>query len=173
MNLSITRLLRRSSALAILSAAFLLLAPAPTQAQAGLVGAGHGTYSIANGQGTLEFTFFIAEGRNGASQGYAVWKGPGSIGLWRVDSFMFDDGALLFAGQVLAIEGSSSTPFQVGQTVFTGFRDNGFGAVDETVSLSAVPPQFGNPTIQQIVALIGSPPPGAWRPLATGGVWTR
>lgn len=173
MKLVNTRLFCRSTALAALSAAFLLLAPAPTQAQVGLVGTGHGTYLAANGQDTLTFTFFVAEGPGGSAHGYAIWSGPNSVVLWRATSFMFFEGALGFAGPIVATIGTPPPGYVIGVTAFTGFRDNGFHAVDETLSLSVVPPQFGHPTIQQILALLGPPPPGAWRPLVTGGVWTR
>jgi hypothetical protein len=169
MKLIGTRLFR----IATLSAAFLLLAPAATQAQAGLVGAGRGSYLTADGQDTLDFTFVVAEGRDGSTHGYAVWRGPESVTVWEVTSAMFHEGALLFAGPIVAVVGNAPPGHVVGRTAFSGFRDNGFRAVDETVSLSVVPPQFGNPTIQEIVMFAGAPPPQAWRPLTRGQVWTR
>jgi hypothetical protein len=161
----------RSVLLAAFSALFLLFAPAPAQAQGQFVSAGHGTYLAADQTTVLEFTYVIKVNSNGSAHGFAAWRGPDSLTIWRVDSATFIDETLAFAGQVVAIFGSPPPGQVVGGSVFTGFRDNGPGSVDETLSLSVVPPEFGNPTIQEIIALIGAPPPQAYRPLLTGNVW--
>jgi hypothetical protein len=57
--------------------------------------------------------------------------------------------------------------FAVGSTTFFCVRDNR-GAPDQFAGLGTVPPQFGNLTIQQIVALIGTPPPQAFSSQLTG-----
>lgn len=161
----------RSVLLAAFSSVFLLLAPAPAQAQGQFVSAGHGTYLAADQTTVLEFTYVVRVSPNGSVQGFAAWRGPDSITIWRVDSAMFIDETLAFAGQIVSVFGSPPPGQVVGGTVFTAFKDNGPASVDETLSLSAVPPEFGNPTIQQIIALIGAPPPQAYRPLLTGNVW--
>jgi hypothetical protein len=77
------------------------------------------------------------------------------------------------AGPIIASAGNPPPGFAVGATVFTGFNDNGPGSADETLSLSVVPAQFGNPTIQQIVGFIGPPAPSDFRLLLSGNVWIR
>ena len=174
---TITRLLRpsaRTSALAALSAAALLVpAATPATAHGGAVAAGHGTYLAADQTTTLGFTFVVHEAHDGSIQGYALWKGPLSTTLWEVSSLMHVGEMVLFAGEIVGTTGTPPPGHAVGVTAATAVHDNGPGFMDDIASISVVPPEFGNPTIQQLVALFGPPPPQAFRPLLSGNIWTQ
>ena len=166
-----------TATLAALSAGLLFLGATPAPAQ-GLVSAGHGTYLAANGQNTLEFTYALTESRNGDVGGFALWSGPNSIQLIWLESYVRLGEYVAAAGRVVAAVGTPPPAMGLGTTVFFAFKDNGPGAVDETASLSAVPPELGNPTMLEILAILGLPPgippPASYfRPLLTGNVWIR
>jgi hypothetical protein len=163
--------LGRSSAIAALSAAALAF-PAASSAQAQIVAVGHGTYEAFTQPSILEFTFLVKQTSNGSTQGLAVWKGPESVTVWNVSSAMKIDDTVLFAGEILWTLGTPPPGQEVGVTAFTAVKDNGPGFTDETASLSVVPAAFGNPTIQEIVAFIGPPPPAGFRTLLTGNIFT-
>ena len=168
------RLLRpvgRSSAIAALSAVALAF-PAAQSAQAQIVAAGHGTYEALSAPIVLEFTFLVKQTSDGSTQGMAVWKGPESVTVWNVSSSMQLGDTVLFAGEIVATLGNPPPGHVVGVTAFTAVKDNGPGFSDETASLSVVPAAFGNPTIQEIVAFIGPPPPANFRTLLTGNIYT-
>ncbi|HEX6812765.1 MAG TPA: hypothetical protein VF384_14160 [Planctomycetota bacterium] len=80
--------------------------------------------------------------------------------------------SVVFAGEVIADIGNDPN-VQIGQTVFTAVNDNGPGVADDIASLSVVPASFGNPTIQQIVAVIGPPTAQSFTPVLSGDVWIR
>jgi len=165
----------RSGFLAVVSAFLLCFAASPAQASTQVLSTGYGSYLASNQTSVLEFSYAVTQ-RNGVVQGLGIWQGPGSVTVFRVDSavYLSDGETLAFAGVVVAIFGTPPpNGATVGGTVFTAFQDNGFGPADQTVSLSAVPPGFGNLTAQQIIGLIGEPPPQAFRPLLTGNVWIR
>lgn len=170
---SVLRPFCRSSALALLSAAvFLFPAAAPAQAETQIVAAGHGTYEALTSPSILEFTFLVKQTGNGSTQGLAIWHGPNSYIVWSVTSAMYIDETVLFAGEIVWILGTPPPGYSVGITAFTAVNDNGPGFTDEIASISVVPPEFGNPTIQAIVAFIGAPPAAAFRTLLSGNIWT-
>ena len=148
-----------SSAITALSVAFLLFsAAAPTQAQSAFVTGGHGRYVAFNQVDTLRFNFFVAAQAGGAAQGYALWRGPDSIILWQVTSAMTLGQTVAFAGPVVWTHGSPPPGYVVGAQAFTAVNDNGPGSADDIASISVLPQSYGNPTIQQIIAIAGPPP---------------
>lgn len=155
----------------IFTVAFLSFATAPAESQTPLAGFGHGSYLNASGQNTLHFTYFLAQRRNGTVRGYAVWRGPNSIIGWRVDSVMMIGATQAFAGPIAWVLGTPPAGYEVGVTAFTAVNDFGRGSADQIASLSVVPSQLGNPSIQQIIAFTGPPPPAAFRPLLAGNIW--
>ena len=168
------RAISRSSApIALLAAVLLAFSPAPARAQTGLVAAGHGSFLAFNGVDTLRFTFAVTGQIDGPTHGFAVWRGPNSVILWQVTSSTFLGQAVAFAGPIVAIVGTPPPGFAVGVTAFTAAQDNGPGSTDGTSSLSVVPAMFGNPTIQQIVALLAGGPPPVFLPLLSGNIWTQ
>jgi len=159
--------------LPVLSAVLLSFAAAPAAPSAPshnqLVSRGHGSYLAFNQQVVLDFTYVVRGEENGTVEGFAIWRGPNSVTIWQVSSFTFVGEALVFAGPIIKVIGTPPPGHAVGLTAFTAVKDN--GSADETASLSVVPPQFGNPTVQQIIALIGPPP--AYLPLLSGSIWIR
>lgn len=170
---------------AALSAA-LFFAAAPAHAQR-LVGTGHGSYKALNSTKILHFSYFVKDEGHGAASGFAIWRGPDSIVLWRVTSVMTMPGTATqaFAGPILAVIGTPPKGYKVGATAYTASNDNGRGKIDETASLSVVPPisslpftvppQFGTlTTIQQIIGLLTLLKlPPVFRPLLRGNIWIR
>jgi hypothetical protein len=161
----------RSTAFAALSAAFLFLGAASTKAQTSVVATAHGSHLASNKVDTLHFMFFVAKDLTGSAQGFGVWSGSQGTTIFKVDSLMFIGDTLLFAGPIVRTLGTPPPGHEVGATAFTAVKDNGRGSPDETTSLSVVPKRFGNPTIQQIIALLGGgPTPAHFRPLLTGNI---
>jgi hypothetical protein len=156
----------------VLTTTLLCLAAAPAQAQTGLVSVGAGTYQAFTAPVIVNFMFLVRETGNGGTQGLAVFRGPTGVVFWNVTSHMHIGNAVLFAGEVVLILGTDPN-VHVGQTAFTAVIDNGHGSADEIASLSLVPPQFGNPTIQQIVGLIGPPTPSSFTPVLSGNILVR
>lgn len=170
---SLLRPLRRASAVAALSAVALAFPAAPSaQAHTQIVAAGHGTYEALTGPQILEFTFLVKQTSDGSTKGLAVWRGPDSVTVWQVSSSMQLGDTVLFAGEIVWTAGTPPPGHQVGITAFTAVNDNGPGPADEIASLSVVPAAFGNPTIQEIVAFLGPPPPSVFRTLLTGNIAT-
>lgn len=170
-------MLRKSKSLLTVALTTLFFAAAPAEAQ-GLVGIGAGSYDSPSNPGNVSrFSYFLTDRGNGEAGGLAVWVFPAATFVVRVSSFASYewDGirSLAFAGTIVAIFGTPRGGATVGQTAFTAMRDNGRGSSDATVGFTVVPAQFGNPTIQQIIAINGPPPPQAWRPLLSGNIWTR
>ncbi len=170
-------MLRKVSSLlsAALSTMLVLSAGASAKAQAGPVTIGHGTFQAFTQPAVIDFTFVVAEAPSGSTRGFAMFggfAGPGSLLVMRVSSHMRIGATALFAGEVLVNIGNDPH-VQVGQTAFTAVNDNGCGNADEIASLSLVPLPYGNPTIQQIVGLIGPPTPASFTPVLSGNIWAR
>jgi hypothetical protein len=174
MNL-MTRVLSRGIACAVLAAGCLIASAPRALSQAGTlapVADGHGVF-VAQNQETHVFAFSLLELPNGTIHGQAVVLEPATQGLVVVDITSF-----MFIGDILAMAGPITTAinappqFVEGATAFFSVKDNGSGSPipDEFAGVGVVPPQFGNLTIQQIIALIGPPPPEAFSPLLLGNV---
>jgi len=167
---------KRSSALATLAAAFLLAAPALAQSQPEALVIGYGTYLSANQQDINNFSYVMRQHGDGSASGFAVWQASGTYMLIELTSSMFVGNAIAMAGQFRVVAGNPPPPelgIVVGATAYFAVKDLGAGSADRTTGLSAVPAQFGNPTIQQIVGFGGGPPPEAFRPLLSGNIWIR
>lgn len=154
---------------AALSAALVLGAAAPTQAQATPIAIGHGSWIGAN-QMEHWIEFSLVQRPNGSVCGHAIGFEPATHAFIyiQLNSFMFAGDTLMVAGRI-AVAINMPPQYPVGGTSFFAVNDN-TGAPDGFAGLGQVPPQFGNLTIQQIYALIGSPPPQAFAPLTTGNI---
>lgn len=155
-----------------LSTVALFFTAAPAQAQTGVVAVGHGTYQSPTTPNVTAFTFTVREANDGSTDGLVVVHAPTAIILATPTSHMRIGGSLLFAGEIFAILGSDPN-LQVGQTAFAAVNDNGPGSTDGITGFGVIPLAFGNPTIQQIVAILGPPPPQDFRPLLSGNIWVR
>lgn len=155
-----------------LSTVTLTLAAAPASAQAGVVSVGHGSYQSFTTPEVVPFVFIVREANDGSTHGFVIVRRPTAIIMATPTSHMRIGGSLLFAGEVFAILGNDPN-IQVGQTAFTAVNDNGRGSTDQIAGFGVIPLTFGNPTIQQIVGLIGPPTPASFTPLLTGDIWVR
>jgi hypothetical protein len=162
------KLFSRLAARVALCVGFALAAAAPTQAQATPLGYGHGTYVSPNSQLAHQMAFSVVQMPNGTTHGHAIGFEAAT------HAFVFIDlSSSMFLGDTLAVAGtitiSINMPpqFPVGGTAFFAVQDNA-GSPDLFAGLGSVPPQLGNMTIQQIIALIGPPPPQAYAPLISG-----
>ena len=146
----------------VLLAVSLLVAPIPGNAQAtpsaaaGLVAHGNVEYEGQTGV-VLSFRFNLVELPNGSvnGQGRLGVNGTGFV-LFKLSSFMFVDGALAMAGEITHVVGDVPPFNAVGNTIFFFVKDNDPDA--DEVQQGIVPPQFGNPTIQEILDAVGLPP---------------
>ena len=155
-----------SRAALLVSALFLAAAPATAQR----LGAGAGSFLSADQQVHV-FACSISQWPNGDVHGFALVLEPATQGLVLVNctSAMQFGNSLGVAGNVVL--SLNAPPFlQVGSPTFFFLQDNGSAGPDAFAGLGGVPPQLGNLTIQQIVALIGTPPPSALAPLLTGNI---
>ena len=159
----------RTVACAALSAAFLLSATAPVLAQASPLGSGGGRYLNNRGE-TNQFAFSAVLLPNGSVKGHVVFHFPGANAMVRMEvtSFTFIGGQLGLAGPITRAV-NTPTPL-VGLTGFLALSDNGGPGTDKLTGFSFVPPQFGNPTIQQIIAFFGPPPPSVFFPVIDGNI---
>jgi hypothetical protein len=150
-----------------LATACLFGALAPANAQTTLIGAGAGAY-VAQNQQTHLFAFTVSQRANGTVKGHILVLEPATQGLVRVDvtSWVYVGNTLAAAGTV-TMSINAPAMFAVGNTAFFAVNSN-TGAPDQFAGLGNVPPQFGSLTIQQIIALIGPPPPQNFAPLLFG-----
>lgn len=157
---------------AAISAAFLLAAASPSHAQvspASPIARGHGTY-LGQNQALKELTFSVNQLPFGQVGGHAIIREPSTSSFFHmnVTSMMFLGDALAVAGPITMQVGS---PFPVGATAFFVVNDNGDGTVvPDDFALGVAPLSFGHLTIQQIIGLVGPPPPQAFAPILTGGI---
>lgn len=157
---------------AALAAAFTFGAAASGHAQASPVAAGGGEFLAQNGEDHL-FAFHVVELPDGKVTGRAGVYEPVTQGFvhMEISSYMYIGDWVGVAGPItMAV--NAPPQFAVGATAFFVVSDNGAGlsAPDAFAGLGAVPPMFGNLTIQQIVGLIGPPPPAAFSPLLAGDI---
>jgi hypothetical protein len=144
----------------------------------GLAAAGHAQNAgpIANGHaavqgipaGTTSTTFSLVQLPDGSLVGNGV--STNSLGGWvRFDltSVMTIGDAVLMAGPITATF-NAPPQFVVGGTYFIGVKDNGEGGTtpDEFAN-GAVPFPL---SIQQIIGVLGPPPPEVFRPLVSGDI---
>lgn len=87
----------------------------------------------------------------------------------------FDITSYEFVGDILCVAGpivtatNAAPPFEIGNTVIYCVLDNGNGgsSVPDSVAAGAGPPGL---TVQDILALAGPPPPGAFAPVEMGNL---
>lgn len=151
-----------STALAI---ATLLGAAAPGHAQAQPIVTGDGAVTN-TAVGPVAVELSLIELPNGSLHGggtvdFAVTGGYVTFDL---TSYMFVQGRLCMAGSVTSSFAAPPNYF-VGATVVFCVEDGGNGAGMDRLAGTVAPPGL---TIQQIIALIGPPPPQAYQPVVTG-----
>ncbi|MCA9285466.1 MAG: hypothetical protein KDA22_09640 [Phycisphaerales bacterium] len=160
----------RHAVRAFLSAFVVLLAAAaPGFAQATPIAHGNGVYEI---QGEpLLLSFNVVELPNGEVRGHVFTKNQVTGGILhsKVTSYMFLDDVLLVAGPLTAAV-NAPPQFVLGATKFYAFKDNGDGTPPDEVTGGVAPIEFGDLTIQQIVAIGGGPPPSTFMPLTAGDI---
>lgn len=161
-------ILRRLAACATLLAAF-AVPTASIQAQATPIATGHGSF-ISPSQLEHRFEFSLVALPDGSVQGHAIGFEPATQAFVFIDldSFMFIGDTLAVAGTI-TVAINMPPQYPVGGTAFFAVKDNA-GASDTYAGLGSVPPPFGNMSIQQIVGLIGPPPPQAFTPLLRGDI---
>jgi len=173
------KLSSKTALCAALAAAFLLSTASPGDAQAGgtgvtnpagAVAVGNGTYMGQNPPGIRAVTFSVQALPNGRVAGFAIFRDPSTNGFFHmnVTSMMSLGGELAAAGPITMQAGS---PFPVGATAFFVVQDNGDGTlVPDQLALGVAPLFLGSLTIQEILGLVGPPPPQAFAPLLTGNI---
>ncbi|HEX6882280.1 MAG TPA: hypothetical protein VF530_02805 [Planctomycetota bacterium] len=151
----------------------------PIDAQAGGTGvtnpaspiaAGNGTFMGQNPPGVRAVTFSVQALPQGRVGGFAIFRDPGTNGFvhMNVTSMMFLGSSVAVAGPITMQAGS---PFPVGATAFFVVQDNGDGTlVPDQLALGVAPLFLGSLTIQEVIGLIGPPPPQAFTPLLTGNI---
>lgn len=157
--------LHRLALLAALSSAALLGSAAPLHAQAQPIVTGDGeVVSPAVGSVAVELT--LVELPNGAlhGEGLVAFATTGGYATFELTSYMFVGGELCLAGPVTSSFGAPPSYF-VGATVVFCVHDGGNGAGADAMAGTVGPPGL---TIQQIIGLIGPPPPQAYQPVVSG-----
>jgi len=164
------KLTSRTTACAVLSAAFVFGAAAPCQSQATPLAYGHGAF-VAQNQESHLFTFAAVQLPGGSVVGHCLVIEPATRGFvhMEVTSFVFAGDTLGMAGPIL-VAVNAPPQFVVGGTAFFAVNDNSPGAPDAFAGLGTVPPYLGSLTAAQIVALLGPPPPVAFAPLLAGDI---
>jgi hypothetical protein len=150
-----------------ITALFAFVATAPLAAQQAPLGAGGGVV-FQDGVNRI-YAFNCHDLGGGAATGKLVSLEPGSQGRvgMNISSAMHIGSWLAIAGEITV---SVNTPphIGVGQTMFMVAIDNGTGP--DQIATGVVPAALGNLTIQEIVAMIGPPPPVAFSSFVAGGV---
>ncbi len=157
---------------ALLATAMCFAAAATASAQS-IVARGAGVY-VGNNQNTRIFSLCVRELPNGSAQGYSFGYEPStnSYVLVQVTSLFRVNGAVVYAGPIVATE-NAPPEYVVGAQTFQAVVDNGNGwgpTPDGITGTSVVPAFLGNLTAEQIIALIGPPPPVAFLPLLAGNI---
>lgn len=167
------RLTCRAARRAILLTGLLLVSAISANVQAGsAVPADH----IAQGRGSHMgqdmlpkwVAFSVVEMSDGSVAGHGMFIDYIANGFIRFElsSFMFVGDSLGVAGEITAAV-NAPPGLAVGMTIFFWVNDND-PDTDEIASFGFVPPEFGNLTIQEVVALLGPPPPDFFTPLIAG-----
>lgn len=162
----------RAALSTVLAAAFLCFAAAPATAQVTRLARGFGSY-VGQNQVNKVFMFWAHEHANGNVHGSCLLLEPSSNGFVRIQvtSSAMLGGTLYLAGPIT--HAINSPPFiVVGATAMFGVTDNGgWGSqLDEFVGPVFAPAGWGNLTAQQILGMIGAPPPQAFQPLMFGNI---
>ena len=165
--------LQRFALCALLAAPMLLGASAPKSGKTTPIANGHGL-GLSPGPESLALTFSLVQLADGSFVGHGKTQDHANGGWTKFDltSATFLGDTLFMAGPVTKLK--DAPPFLgVGSTVFFGIQDNGNGSGKPGVDSFAngVVPAFLPPglTIQQILVLLGGPPPPeAFKPLASG-----
>lgn len=156
-----------------LTVALALGAAEPVVAQAVPLGGGGGL--VQQGPSTRAYAFDCVELPNGQITGCLYSANLATQSFLQVDitSAMHIGSWLAVAGEIRMAVNTPPT-IGVGQTFAATFIDNGLGgAVPDQLATVVVPPQFGNLTIQQLIALIGAPPLASFSPFVSGGIWVH
>jgi hypothetical protein len=169
------KLIRKLAICAALTAAFLLGAAAPSHAQAIPIVNGQltGGPSLAGGAAEIELRLSLVELPDGSFVGGAksTNRATGGWFMCELTSFMFIGNTFYAAGTITATHNTEGH-FAVGDTHFVAVKDNGNGngpVMDEFIQ-GNVPAAFGPLTIQQIIAIIGPPPPAIFRQGISGNI---
>jgi len=165
------KLLFKATSLATLAVAFLLGTASPSDAQASPLLRGHGTY-LGQNQVLKQFAFSVNQLPGNQVQGRAINIETASSGFFQMDvtSIMSLGNAVGVAGPItMAVH--TPPQFAVGATAFFVVQDNGDGSlVPDAFALGVAPLFLGDLTIQEIIQLIGPPPPQAFAPVLTGDI---
>ncbi len=159
---------RRSAAFVGLAVTILL---GPVSAQGTPLASGGGAY-VAQNRETHWFAFTCVRLPDGSIRGHAVFVEPATKAFlqMRITSAMPLDGMLAVAGPITHLV-RTPPELALGATFFFVVDDNGAGGpVPDRLASGAAPAALGNLTIQQIIALIGPPPPAALAPLLKGNI---
>ena len=157
--------LTRFALLAVLSSAALLGSASPALAQAQPIVTGNGQVTN-TAVGPVAVEFALIERPDGSLQGEGLVAFAASSGWATYDltSYMFLDGKLAMAGSVTSSFDAPPSYF-VGATVVFAVEDGGNGAGHDRLAGTVGPPGL---TIQQVIAILGPPPPQAYQPVVTG-----
>lgn len=140
--------------------------------QADHIAHGHGEY-VGGNQEVKSLTFNVVELPDGSIRGHGVLSehSTNSFVHFEVSSYTFVGDSLGVAAEItMAVNAPPSLP--VGNTIFFFINDN--DPVADEFAFGIVPPEVGNPTIQEIVLffLMGNPPPPeVFTPLIGGNFW--
>ena len=169
------KVIRKLAICAALTAAFLFGAAAPSYAQATPIAHGHltGGPSPAGGPTAVDLTFSLVKLPDGSLVGHGKSTNQAASGwfTYELSSYMVLDGTFYAAGTITATHNTGGN-FAIGDTYFVAVKDNGNGngpVMDEFIE-GHVPAMFGTLTIQQIIAIIGPPPPAIFRQGISGNI---
>ena len=162
-------LIRRFATATVLTSATLFAVAAPGQAQIKPIGSGYGVVEAP--MGTRVVLYSLLELSDGSLSGHGLQYSPADNAwvYFNITSYMFVGDALLMAGPVT--KSINSLPgYDVGNTAVLAVHDKGnwFGQPAPDDAAATVGPP--NLTIQQIVAIIGPPPPQAYVPIKAGNL---
>lgn len=169
------KLIRKLAICAALTAAFLFGTAASSYAQASPIVNGHltGGASQAGGPAVIDLTLSLVELPNGSlvGSGKSSNKESGAWFTYNLTSYMFIGNTFYAAGTITATHNTGGN-FAVGDTYFVAVKDNGNGngpVMDEFIE-GHIPGAYGPLTIQQIIAIIGPPPPAIFRQGISGNI---
>ena len=150
---------------AALVTASLLAGAAPVHPQAQPIVTGEGEVTnTAVGPVAIEFSLIELPDGSLNGEGLVAFAATGGYATFDLTSYMFVAGNLCMAGPVTSSFEAPPNYF-VGATVVFCVEDGGNGAGQDKMAGTVGPPGV---TIQQIIALIGPPPPQAYSPVVTG-----
>jgi len=170
------QLSRKHAVRAALVAAFTLAAAAPGRAQATPIVSGHlkgGPTPAAQSPSIIDLTIHLVELPDGSlvGGGRSTKQDINSWFRFELTSYVFLGDTLFAAGPVTAVHATQGA-WEVGDTYFVAVKDNGDGngpVMDEFIE-GRVPASYGPMTIQQILAIVGPPPPAFFRQGISGNL---